>query len=171
MGALVITIIGDDREGLVEAVAGAIADHDGNWEKSHMAELAGKFAGIVLATIPDAQIDAALAALGAIDSSGLLDIQAERASTEAAPTPGQSWSLRVVGQDHAGIVHEIAQVLASRKVSIDELETEVGPAPMSGRMFTATATLTASADIDADQLEASIEAVTPDLMVEVEPIN
>lgn len=165
-----ITIIGDDREGLVEAVAGAIAEHDGNWEKSHMAELAGKFAGIVLATIPDANVDATLAALRAIDSSGLLDIRAERAAVSDPGRPGQTYSLRVVGQDHPGIVHEIAQVLAGRKVSIDELETEVSPAPMSGRMFTATATLTAAADTDADQLEASIEAVTPDLMVEVEPI-
>ena len=170
MGALVITIIGDDREGLVEAVAGAVAEHGGNWEKSHMAELAGKFAGIVLATIPDDAVDAALAGLRAIDSSGLLDIRAERASSTTADEGGELFTLRVVGQDHPGIVHEIAQVLAARKVSIEELETEIVPAPMSGRMFTANATLTAAPGTDADQLEASIEAVTPDLMVEIEPI-
>ena len=115
-------------------------------------------------------MDAALAGLRAIDSSGLLDIRAERASSTTADEGGELFTLRVVGQDHPGIVHEIAQVLAARKVSIEELETEIVPAPMSGRMFTANATLTAAPGTDADQLEASIEAVTPDLMVEIEPI-
>ncbi len=171
MGALVITIIGDDREGLVEAVSGAIAEHGGNWEKSHMAELAGKFAGLVLASIPDDRIDDALESLAAIDSSGLLDIKAERASASAEETGTEPFTLRVVGQDHPGIVHEISQVLAARNVSIEELETEIVPAPMSGRMFTASAILSAAAGTDADELEASIEAVTPDLMVEIEPVN
>ena len=170
MGALVITIIGDDREGLVEAVAGAIAQHGGNWEKSHMAELAGKFAGLVLATVPDDSIEPALASLRAVESTGLLDIRVEQATTATPAESEDAFTLRVVGQDHPGIVHEIAQVLAARKVSIEELETEIVPAPMSGRMFTASATLTAAAGTDAGELEASVEAVTPDLMVEIEPI-
>ncbi len=170
MGALVITIIGDDQEGLVEAVAGAIADNGGNWEKSHMAELAGKFAGIVLARIPDDAVDATLENLRAIDSSGLLDIRAERAVITAPDDSVAAFTLRVVGQDHAGIVHEIAQVLAAHKVSIEELETEIVPAPMSGRMFTASATLTAARGTDAEVLEQGVEAVAPDLMVEIEPL-
>ncbi len=54
MTPLVLTLIGDDRAGLVSAVAGAVSEHGGNWDRSQMAELAGKFAGIVLVTIPPA---------------------------------------------------------------------------------------------------------------------
>ena len=50
MATLVLTLIGDDRAGLVNAVAEVVARHGGNWERSQMAELAGKFAGIVLVT-------------------------------------------------------------------------------------------------------------------------
>ncbi len=170
MSALVITIIGDDREGLVSAIAGAVAEHGGNWEKSHMAELAGKFAGLVLVRVPDDRVEATIASLKAIDDSGLLDIHVEQASRPADEVAHQALTLRVVGQDHPGIVHEIAQVLAANSVSIDELETEIVPAPMSGRMFAASATLTAAATVDVDAIEAAIEAVTPDLVVEVEPI-
>ena len=44
MTTLVLTVIGDDRSGLVSALSGAIADHDGSWERSQLARLAGKFA-------------------------------------------------------------------------------------------------------------------------------
>ena len=40
--SLVLTIIGPDRTGLVEAVAAAVADHGANWLESSMARLAGK---------------------------------------------------------------------------------------------------------------------------------
>ena len=48
MPRLVLTVIGDDRSGLVEALANVVTNHGGNWEHSQMAELAGKFAGIVI---------------------------------------------------------------------------------------------------------------------------
>ena len=45
MATLVLTVIGDDRAGLVNALAEAVTAHGGNWERSQLAELAGKFAG------------------------------------------------------------------------------------------------------------------------------
>ena len=45
MTDLVLTLIGPDRPGLVEAVAEVVARHGGNWLESRMAHLAGKFAG------------------------------------------------------------------------------------------------------------------------------
>ena len=54
MATLVLTVVGDDRPGLVDALSGVIAAHDGNWEQSRMAHLAQKFAGILLVQVPDA---------------------------------------------------------------------------------------------------------------------
>ena len=39
--ALVLTIIGKDQPGLVEALAEIIAEHHGFWDESRMARLAG----------------------------------------------------------------------------------------------------------------------------------
>ena len=47
MPTLVLTLIGPDRAGLVEAVAAVVADHGGNWLESRMSRLAGQFAGIL----------------------------------------------------------------------------------------------------------------------------
>ena len=45
-------MIGDDRAGLVNALADVVSAHEGNWERSQLAELAGKFAGIVEVSVP-----------------------------------------------------------------------------------------------------------------------
>ncbi|MEM7014381.1 MAG: ACT domain-containing protein, partial [Verrucomicrobiota bacterium] len=45
--SFVITVLGEDRPGIVESLAAAVADHGGNWIESRMAHLAGQFAGIV----------------------------------------------------------------------------------------------------------------------------
>ena len=65
--ALVLTVIGDDRVGLVEALADTVSTHGGNWEHSQMAELAGKFAGIVVVTVPDDRATDLTGALRALD--------------------------------------------------------------------------------------------------------
>ncbi|MFN8083566.1 MAG: ACT domain-containing protein [Dermatophilaceae bacterium] len=70
MAALVLTVIGDDRPGLVSSLAAAVAERGGSWQHSEMARLAGKFAGIVLVDVPGEQIEelrAALDGLGARD--------------------------------------------------------------------------------------------------------
>lgn len=43
---LVLTVIADDKPGIVEQLAATITEHGGNWLESRMAQMAGKFAGI-----------------------------------------------------------------------------------------------------------------------------
>ena len=71
MTDLVLTLIGSDRPGLVEAVALIVAEHGGNWLESRMAHLAGKFAGILRAELPPERIGDAVEALGALEARGL----------------------------------------------------------------------------------------------------
>ena len=47
----VLTIIGNDKSGLVDSLAKVVKEYDGNWLESRMANLAGKFSGIVLVSI------------------------------------------------------------------------------------------------------------------------
>jgi glycine cleavage system regulatory protein len=168
MQQIAITVIGDDRAGLVEALARAVAAADGNWERSRMAELAGQFAGIVLVSVADDAVDRLQAELDAVEASGLLHISARPASTPPGDDGLVRWRLRLVGQDHTGIVHRVSQALAGRDVSIDELETEVVPAPMGGMLFRAEARLEAPADLPVETIRDVLEALTPDLMVDLD---
>ncbi|MGI9608320.1 MAG: glycine cleavage system protein R, partial [Acidimicrobiales bacterium] len=158
MAQMVITVIGDDRAGLVDALSEVVARHGGNWDRSQMAELAGKFAGIVLATVPDLAVQAVVADLEAVEATGLLDITTEVGDTSTTDDDGRiRLALRLLGQDHVGIVHDISHALAQHGVSIEGLTTEVVPAPMGGSMFRAEAALAAPANVALEDLEAALE--------------
>ncbi|MGI9614283.1 MAG: glycine cleavage system protein R [Acidimicrobiales bacterium] len=175
MATLVLTIIGDDRSGLVDALSGVVVDNGGNWHKSHLAELAGKFAGIVLVTVPDTKADQLIAALAPLETNGLLDVSVEVAAVVAAtpssagPQAGSRYHLELVGQDRPGIVHEISEALAGRRVNITELNTATSSAPMAGgTLFTAVATLQVPGDAPIDELRHDLEAIADELMVDLD---
>ena len=168
MATLVLTVVGDDRPGLVDALAGAIAAHGGNWEQSRMAHLAQKFAGVLLVRVPDARADALTEALEALETDARLHLVVERGAEQ--PAAGRRrLTLELVGQDHPGIVHDIAHALAERGISIDELETETRSAAQSGgTLFHATAVLQVPAELSLQDLEAALESLANELMVDVE---
>jgi glycine cleavage system regulatory protein len=167
MTDLVLTLLGPDRPGLVELLAGVIAAHDGNWLESRMSHLAGKFAGILRAELPPDRLEAALAALAALEARGLKVI-AEPAAGAPRGTDDRVLDLELVGLDRPGIVREISQLLASSGVNVEELVTNRTSAPMSGDMlFEARAHIRVPAGTDIASLRAGLERLANDLVVEV----
>ena len=53
MATIILTVIGEDRPGLVSALSAPINAHGASWKRSQMSRLAGKFAGIVLVSVAD----------------------------------------------------------------------------------------------------------------------
>jgi glycine cleavage system regulatory protein len=169
MATLVLTVIGDDRAGLVDALAGPIADNGGNWDRSHMARLAGKFAGIVVVTLPDGHVDSLAASLEGIQAQGLLDVHIAIAGADGPVDPASLLQLHLVGQDRPGIIRDVASALAQREISIEELETSTLSAPMSAeQLFEATASLRLPVDADLDALKIALEDIANELMVDLE---
>lgn len=168
MADLVLTLIGPDRPGLVEAVAAPIAAHGGSWVESRMAHLAGQFAGILRVEVPDAEAAALAEALRRLEVRGLR-VTVERAPGAAqALAPRRTFVVDLVGLDRPGIVREISRVLAERGVNIEELVTDRGPAPMSAELlFRSRARVVVPPGLDAGELRARLEKVAADLMVQV----
>jgi glycine cleavage system regulatory protein len=163
---LVLTLIGRDRPGLVEALSAQVAKHGGNWEESRMAHLAGKFAGILRVSVPSAAASALAQALTGLEREGLrIVIESSEAESKSA---GRRLRLELVGNDRAGIVRDISRALATRGVNVDELHTRCEDAPMGGgQLFRADAVLLAPAEIAIDDLRAQLEGLADDLMVEL----
>ena len=69
MTTYVLTAIGDDRPGLVAALAAAVDEHGGSWVDSQLALLAGKFAGIVQVDLPDESVQGFLSALEGLEGT------------------------------------------------------------------------------------------------------
>ncbi|QSI77858.1 glycine cleavage system protein R [Niveibacterium microcysteis] len=162
---LVLTVIGDDRPGLVEQLAAAISEHRGNWLESSMAHLAGKFAGIVEVSVASEEVDALRRALASL---GALKVTVEEADAGAESHKGRRLTLALIGHDRIGIVREVSQVLARHAVNVEALNTFTASAPMSAEiMFHAQAELQAADDLDARALKADLERISDDLMVDI----
>ncbi|KGN41481.1 glycine cleavage system protein R [Knoellia aerolata] len=171
MTTLVLTVIGDDRAGLVKALADVIAEGGGNWERSHLSELGGKFAGIVLVTVPEDRADALRAALAPLE--GLLDVSVHSGST---PSPGEAADpddlrhvrIELLGNDRPGIVGAVSGVLARHGLSVASLESVTRDAPMAGgRLFDARAVVTVPRDVDLALVQTDLEEIASEIMVEV----
>jgi glycine cleavage system regulatory protein len=167
MPDLVITLIGADRPGIVEAVAAAVAEHGGNWLEGRMAHLAGKFAGILRVEVPDERAAALQAALAGLEHAGLR-VVAEPGEAAAPAGRFHPMELELLGLDRPGLVREISRLLASRRINVEELSTDVYSAPMAGdAMFRARARVHVPADIENEELRHSLERLAGDLMVDI----
>jgi glycine cleavage system regulatory protein len=166
--SVVLTIVGPDRTGLVEALAAQISAAGGNWEASHMARLAGQFAGILLVTVAAEATDGLLSGLRTLESHGLVVTIHAAGVVPPAPETYTAF-LELTGDDRVGIVRDVARVLAARGVNVEELESEVNSAPMSGEaLFTARAVLRVPLEHSLDVVRADLEALASDLMVDLE---
>jgi glycine cleavage system regulatory protein len=167
MTDVVITLLGPDRPGLVEAVAAAVAEEGGNWLEGRMAHLAGKFAGILRVEIAPEGAPRLAAALTRLETSGLRIVM----DTGSGASPAQdarAMEVELLGLDRPGLVREISHLLASRRINVEELSTDVYSAPMTGEaMFRARARVHLPADVDAHELRGSLERLAQDLMVEI----
>ncbi len=165
--SLVLTILGQDRPGLVDSLAQTVAEHGGNWVESRMAHLAGQFAGILRVEVDPQQAEPLTAALKNLAGVGLESVVHPDL---AAPVGGKLplVQLSLVGQDRPGIIREISQVLAAHGVNVEELHTECANAPTTGQsLFRASAKLRLPAHVSAIALRNALEKVAADLMVDV----
>ena len=166
--ALVLTVIGEDRPGLVEALAELIALHEGSWDESRMARLAGHFAGVVQVHLPEERAAALIADLPGLASRGLQASVVDSDWSLANVDHRQSIRMEIVGQDRPGIVREISRALAGLGVSVQDLRTVVESAPMSGeRLFRAQAELAPPADVAVERIRRALEQLADDMMVDM----
>ncbi|MEM1446759.1 MAG: ACT domain-containing protein [Planctomycetota bacterium] len=176
MISLILTVIGPDRPGLVEALSDTIKRHDANWLESEMAQLVGHFAGIVHVQVPEAAADPLTADLVNLQNKGLA------VQVTPAPAPGTmaaanaesgalvagnqttTYHLELLGLDRPGIVRDLAHALATRSINVAQLKTQTQSAPMSGeQMFKATAHLHAPRDTNTDELHDALDQLAVDL--------
>ena len=166
--ALVLTVIGKDRPGLVEVLADLIATHQGNWEESRMARLAGHFAGVVQIRLPEEQAEGFLAAIPTLTDQGLSVSVVDTDWNLVEVDHRHAIQLELVGQDRPGIVRDISSTLASLGVSVQDLRTVIESASMSGEpMFRAEAELVLPDQTRFDQIRTALEQLADDIMVDI----
>ena len=164
---LVLTVIADDKPGLVEALSQTIASNSGNWLESSMSRLAGKFAGILRVSVADDQVEKLIEDLNGLSSE--LKLVIERSEDEATSQATRMVELNLVGNDRPGIIKEISAAVSALGINVERLNTECAPAPMSSdALFKANAILDVPTNVALEQLQEKLERLADDLIVEIE---
>lgn len=164
----ILTFIGDDRPGLVEQLSSVIESNRGNWHESRLSQLGGKFAGLILVSLPEEGGAALEAELKALSSSGLSVRVTPTAELAVAPT-GREITLTVIGPDRLGIVREISRALAERSINVVEMDSHVDSAPMSAELiFRARIDAHIPQDTDLEDLHDTLEEIANHMTLEID---
>ena len=129
---IILTVISEDKPGVVEAIANTVANCQGNWLESSLAQLSGKFAGVITVALPEENSKTLSEQLDQLKAQNI-NISIDRLEqTQQQDTEGKSASFSVAGPDRKGIVKEISQALAGHKINLLSLETTLSSMPYSG---------------------------------------
>lgn len=127
MNELAITVIGQDRPGIVADVAEVLARVGANLTDSTMTRLRGHFAMTLVCTGPTAaEAEAALALLA--EDGRLLTTVRGVGGDSTSTTGGEPYLMAVHGADRLGIVAAVTRVLAEAGGNVTDLTTRLtGP--------------------------------------------
>jgi glycine cleavage system transcriptional repressor len=167
---LVVTTIGPDRRGTVEKITGTMVKHSANIEQSRMARLGGEFAVIMLLSLPNEKLHGLLQELEFLKSEGLTLITQETDLSRLKRFEGfVPYEISVIGADHEGIVYNVAHYLASERINLETIDTQITEAPHTGTpLFSMHATMQVPPDLTLGQLRRKLADIGDELGVDIE---
>lgn len=166
MQTLVITFISNDRTGLVEQFSRIVHQHNGNWLESKMAQLSGKFTGIIEINLPSEKTFELKQAMQALSAEGI-SVLIETVDEVQSKTNNNTGEVSIIGLDRPGIVNEISSALAAQKVNVESFHSLVEAAAMSGEpLFKADLQISIPAQADTDELDDKLERISQALDIE-----
>ncbi len=164
---LVLTFVGDDRPGLVNAIAEKVAACGATWLESRSVRLTGKFAGVALVNVPDDRLTALELSLRDLAHAGLR-VSIERGAAAEAENRLRIVSLDLLGRERPGIVRDVTQALGRLGVNIEEFMSGLESEPFTGaEMFRAKARLSIPDGLELDDLRKALERLAGEIMVDL----
>lgn len=164
-----LTVVGEDRPGIVARLTEVLVKHEANLEESRMAILGDEFAAIVLISVSDNKLDNLKKELSSLEKEGIQITYKGTQPLGSERFAGYSWyRLHLTGADHEGIVFKVAQMLRERSINIQSMETDVVPAPETATpLFKLDATIVVPATIRSAELEKELSRIGEEEMVDI----
>lgn len=145
---LVISALGEDRPGIVNALSKVVLDHGCNVEDSRMTVLGGEFAAILLVEGKWNTLAKVENALPEIERQMGLTIMSKRTGERTTAANLLPYAVDVISMDHPGIVNSLAGFFADRNINIEDMSTSSYAAAHTGTpMFAVHMTVGIPADM------------------------
>ncbi len=161
MADFAITVLGQDRPGIIAGVTAALAELGGNLEDSSMTLLRGHFAWTLVVEL-DVPPEAVAARLRPLTDDGLLISILPVPLPAGAPTAAAGYLLSVHGADRPGIVSAITDAVAAVGGNVTDLTTR-----LSGPLYVLVAEVALPAAADVEALDAGLHTIAARLGVDV----
>lgn len=165
---ILISVISDDKPGVVEAIAETVNAENGNWLESRLSQLAGKFAGVIRVSIPAEQASILETQLATLSEQNIWIKCEQIANAQPAEAETSSAQIHVLGPDRPGIVRELSKALVKSQINLAELETSLSSMPYSGDpLFEATGNLEIPSGADLGELHETLDKIADTLALDI----
>lgn len=171
---LVVSALGEDRPGILHDFARAVRDCGCNVAESRMTVLGGEFAMLLLVSGNWNNITKLEGALPKLEQNLGLTISARRTSEREPRHNLLPYAIDVVCLDQPGIVYNLANFFAQRKIGIADVATRSYPAAHTGApMFAVQMAVNIPADLHIGALREEFMDFCEDLNLDaiMEPIK
>jgi len=165
--SLILNISSHDRPGIMSRLSTVITDGGGNWLESRMARLAGQFVGIVCIDCKKEDESALRASLEFLAKEGI-HVQALGPGDLSDYPFTRHIRIDIFGNDRPGIVSQLTKAISCAGANIEEINTSIESAAMSGQtIFHACGTICLPDSCEDETVISAIEAISDDLTIEV----
>ena len=169
---LVISAIGKDQPGIVNALSVNILDAKCNIEDSRMSVLGGEFAIILLVSGESADIDQLDTSLPELQESLGLIITSKHTEQRHEPSDIRLYSAKALSIDQPGIVYQLAGFFSERDFNIETLSTDSYAAAHTGTpMFSVDLIVGIPTDIDIENLSDQFLSFCDELNIDASIIS
>lgn len=164
MQPIVISVLGKDKPGIVDALAKRIYQHGGNWQGSSFAHMAGMFTGFVEVHLPVNEHEKLVKALDDLPDLNVRSVSV--ADTSASYSDKRV--IEVMGHDKTGIVQELTNALNEFNLNILSFDSSCQSAPNWGSlMFKARVVIAVPETFEDTSLTEALENLSNDLVVDI----
>lgn len=165
MKKLVLTVIGQDKTGLVQSLSNILVNNHASWLASNLSHLSGYFAGVVEVEVPETHLTDLTSALTDVDG---LRVEIHDAVTHDALS-SQEIEFVITGNDRKGIVQELSEIIHHKGASIAHFTSSRQSAPnWGGGLFHAVARVCLPMGMSPDVIAEALEELASDIVVDLE---
>jgi glycine cleavage system transcriptional repressor len=168
----IVSAYGKDRPGIVADVTEILYEYGCNLEDTRMGNLSGDFSLMILFSVPEendieAKLSAAYQRLK--DKKQISAYLRPATAVHQKPVPPQAtYTLKIEGLDHTGIVYRISRCLARHNINIANLNSSITYTPESGaRVYHMEVSIKVNMETDMDEVREGLSRLAEDLHVDI----